>query len=105
MTQLDVELGVESQSEQETMNMINYTMRYLVKNGEDMSPEMIDLSTAVCSGIVQQSYGVPKISALHMMSIMLTHTGEHAFAAEYTRMCAEEVEKSEFRECVGVEYQ
>ena len=105
MSQMEVELGVESQSEQETMNMINYTVRYLLKNGEDMCTEMVDLSTAVCSGIAQQSYGVPKISALHMMSIMLTHTGEHAFAAQYTRMCAEEVEKSEFRECVGVEYQ
>ena len=105
MSQMEVELGEQSNSEQETMNMINYTMRYLVKNGEDMSPEMVDLSTAVCSGIVQNSYGVPKISALHMMSIMLTHNGEHAFAAEYVRMCADEVQKSEFVEQVGVEYQ
>lgn len=103
--QLDVEVGEANNHDQEMMNMVNYVCRYVVKNGEDMSQEMTDLSTAVCSGIVQNSYGIPKISALHIMSICLEHTGQHAFAREYVRMCAEEVEKTEHVELSGIEYQ
>jgi hypothetical protein len=41
---------------------------------------------------------------MHMMSIMLTHTGQHTFAQHYQKMVAEEVEKSEFIEQQGIEY-
>ena len=104
--QLDVEMGNDpSKHDQDMMNAVHWTMKYLVKDGNDMSSEMIDTSMGVLSGVAQTTTGVPRVSAMHMMSIMLTHTGQHAFAAAYQQMVAEEVEKAEFVEMQGIEYQ
>jgi hypothetical protein len=103
--QLEVEMGNDpAKHDQDMMNAVHWTMRYIVKDGNDMSGEMIDVAMGVCSGVTQNSTGVPRVSAMHMMSIMLTHTGQHTFAAAYQKMVAEEVEKSEFIEQQGIEY-
>jgi hypothetical protein len=103
--QLDVEMGNDpAKHDQNMMNAVHWTMRYLVKDGNDMSEDMIDVAMGVCSGVAQNSSGVPRVSAMHMMSIMLAHTGQHAFAQAYLAMVKEEVEKTEFVEQQGVEY-
>jgi len=103
--QLEVEMGNDpAKKDQEMMNAVHYTMKYVVKDGNDMSEEMCDIAIGVCSGVARESYGVPKISAMHMMSIILTHQGQHAFAREYIRMVAEEVDKAQFNEQSGIEY-
>lgn len=104
--QLDVEMGLDpSKHDQEMMNAVHYTMRYLVKDGNDMSDDMIDIAMGVCSGVAQNSTGVPRVSAMYMMVLMLTHTGQHDFAAAYRNIVADEVERAEFIEKQGVEYQ
>lgn len=103
--QLDCEQGRDpAKHDQEMMNAVNYTVKYIVKDGNDMSPEMTDIALGVMSGIAQDSYGIPKISAMHVMSIILTHNGEHAFAKEYIRMVADEVAKTQHNELDGIEY-
>lgn len=102
---LEVEQGLDlGKHEQEMMNAVHYTMKYIVKDGSDMSTEMVDLGMGVLSGVAQNSSGVPKVSALHMMSIMLAHTGQHGFAAAYVQMVAEEMKRTEFAEQSGIEY-
>ena len=103
--QLDVEQGRDpARKDQDLMDAVHFTMRYLVKDGSDMSPEMCDLAIGVCSGVAQEASGIPRISAMHMMSIILTHQGQTAFAREYVRMVAEEVERTQFVEQDGIEY-
>jgi hypothetical protein len=91
--------------EKDAMNAVHWTVKYLLHDGDSMTPEMIDISIGVMSGVIQNSYGVPKMSALHVMSILLSHAGEPGFAAEYIRMTREEAEKVEFSEHIGIEYQ
>lgn len=103
--QLDVEVGERFDTTNDKyMQMVHYTMKYIVKDGSDMTEEMIDLGMGVLSGVAQNSSGVPRVSALHMMSIMLAHTGQHGFAAAYARMVAEEIQRTEFVEQSGIEF-
>lgn len=91
-------------AEQDMMNTVHWTVKYLLHDGDAMSPEMIDLSIGVMSGVIQNAYGVPKLSALHVMSILLAHNGEVGFAAEYIRMTHEEADKVEFAENIDIQY-
>ena len=103
--QLEVEMGRDvAHREKEMMEAVHFTMRYIVKDGSDMSPEMLDIAMGVCSGVAQEASGIPKISAMQMMSIILDHRGEHGFASAYRVMVAEEVSRTEFVEQQGVEF-
>jgi hypothetical protein len=103
--QLDVEIGNYDKVEQEYMNMVHYTARYLLGDGTTMTPETIDISMGVLSGVAMNAYGLPKVSALHLMSLLLSHTGQLGFASVYIDMTREAQAEVEHVEQVGIEYQ
>jgi hypothetical protein len=105
--QLDVEMGNEGADveERRMMECVHYTMRYVVKDGNDMSPEMMDVAMGVLTGVAREASGVPKISAMHMVTLILNHRGEFAFAQAYARMTQDEMKRTELVEQSGIEYQ
>ena len=103
--QLDEELGPELRKERDMIHAVHWTVKYILHDGAAMEREQTDLATGILSGVIREADGVPKLSALHVMSILLTHTGEPGFAAEYVRMTQEQADKVAHDEQVGIEYQ
>lgn len=103
--QIEEELGHELKKTQDMIHAVHWTVKYILHDGAAMEREQTDLATGILSGVIREADGVPKLSALHVMSILLTHTGEPGFAAEYIRMTREQAEKVEQEEQIGIEYQ
>ena len=103
--QMDVELGNDDTEDQQMTNVVHWTMKYLLQDGQSMEMDMTDLSIGVLSGVIRESRGVPKLSAMHMMSIILTHRGEFGFAEAYVRMARDQATVVEHENLIGIEYQ
>jgi len=79
MSVLYEEQGAEiGAKEQEMTNVVHYVMRYLIKNGSDLSDEMTDLAIPVLNGVVEDegSGYVARISALHLLALIHNYRGE-----------------------------
>ncbi len=104
--QLLEELGkIDDRHDREMMDVVHYTMRYLLGNGTTMTSESMDIAIGVMSGVIRNSSGVPAISAMHIMTLMLTHQEQHEFAAAYAAMTQAELKRTEFVEQSGIEFQ
>ena len=76
---LEVEQGAPvGDKAQEMMNMVHYTMKYIIKDGQDLSQEMTDLSIEVLTKVVSEPDAGPvaKMSAYHMLALIHQYRGE-----------------------------
>jgi hypothetical protein len=108
MTQIYEETGAEvSVDEQDRQQMlaIHYTMKYIVKDGQDLSPEMTDLARGVAAGITGVSSGVTKAAAATMVSLVSSAVNEPTFAAAYARIAADAIAQAKLYEQYEMEYQ
>ena len=108
MTQIYEETGAEvSVDEQDRQQMlaIHYTMKYIVKDGQDLSPEMTDLARGVAAGITGVSSGVTKAAAATMVSLVSSAVNEPSFAAAYARIAADAIAQAKLYEQYEMEYQ
>lgn len=102
--QQEVEIGSEDSHDRLMSNAVHWTVKYILQEGSAMEIEQTDLSIQILSGVIRESYGVPKLSAMHVMSLILEHRGEHGFAEQYIRMTREQAEKVEHENQIGIEY-
>jgi len=108
MTQIYEETGagvsVDEQDRQQ-MLAIHYTMKYIVKDGQDLSPEMTDIARGVAAGITGTSSGVTKAAAATMVSLVSSAVNEPTFAAAYARIAADAIAQAKVYEQYEMEYQ
>jgi hypothetical protein len=79
MTVLEVEQGAPvGDKAQEMMNMVHYTMRYILKDGADLSREMTDLAIEILDRVVVEPDAGPLalMSAYHMLAMIHQYRGE-----------------------------
>jgi len=89
MSVLDIEQGAPiGDKAQEMTNMVHYVMKYLLKDGQDLSEEMTTLSIKTLDRIVVEpgAGNVAKMSALHILALIHQYRGEmEYFAAAQAR--------------------
>jgi hypothetical protein len=108
MTQIYEETGAETSVDEEDrqqMLAIHYTMKYIVKDGQDLTPEMTDIARGVAAGITGVSSGVTKAAAATMMSLVSQAVNEPAFARAYAQIAADAIAQAKLYEQYEVEYQ
>lgn len=79
MSVLDIEQGAPvGDKAQEMTNMVHYVMKYLLKDGADLSEEMTALSIKTLDRIVIEPGAGPvaKMSALHILALIHQYRGE-----------------------------
>ena len=79
MSVLDIEQGAPiGDKAQEMTNMVHYVMKYLLKDGQDLSEEMTTLSIKTLDRIVVEpgAGNVAKMSALHILALIHQYRGE-----------------------------
>jgi hypothetical protein len=98
------EQGAEiGDKEQEMTHVVHYVMKYLLKDGEDLSEEMLNLSIPILEGVVadETSGYVARLSALHMLALIHHYRGEEELLkaaqarAQYIELKAEQEEAAE----------
>lgn len=108
MTQIYEETGAEvgvDEEDRQQMLAIHYTMKYIVKDGQDLTPEMTDIARGVAAGITGVSSGVTKAAAATMMSLVSSAVNEPAFAQAYAKIAADAIAQAKIYEQYEVEYQ
>jgi hypothetical protein len=108
MTQMYEEIGAETsvdEQDRQQMMAIHYTMKYIVKDGQDMTPEMTDIARGVAAGITRTSSGVTKAAAATMVALVSSAVGEPTFAAAYARIAADAIAQAKIYEQYEMEYQ
>lgn len=79
MSVLEVEQGAPiGDKAQEMVNMVHYTMKYIIKDGNDLSKEMTDLAVEVLNKVVVEPDAGPvaKMSAYHLLALIHQYRGE-----------------------------
>ena len=108
MTQIYEETGAETSVDEEDrqqMLAIHYTMKYIVKDGQDLTPEMTDIARGVAAGITGVSSGVTKAAAATMMALVSSAVGEPTFAQAYAKIAADAIAQAKVYEQYEIEYQ
>ena len=89
MSVLDVEQGAPvGDKAQEMTNMVHYTMKYILKDGQDLSEEMTTLAIEILTKVTLEpdSGPVAKMSAFHLLALVHQYRGEmEYFAAAQAR--------------------
>ena len=79
MSVLEVEQGAPiGDKAQEMTHMVHYTMKYILKDGQDLSREMTDLAVEILTKVtIEPDAGaVAKMSAYHLLSLIHQYRGE-----------------------------
>jgi len=79
MSVLEVEQGAPiGDKQQEMTHMVHYTMKYILKDGQDLSQEMTDLAIEILTKVTQEhgAGAVAKMSAFHMLALIHQYRGE-----------------------------
>lgn len=79
MSVLEVEQGAPIGDKATEMNhMVHYVMKYIIKDGNDLSQEMTDLAIKVLNGIIGDFNAGPvaHMSAFHLLALIHQHRGE-----------------------------
>ena len=89
MSVLEVEQGAPiGDKAQEMTNMVHYTMKYIIKDGQDLSEEMTALAIEILNRVVAEPDAGPvaKMSAYHILALIHQYRGEmEYFAAAQAR--------------------
>ena len=89
MSVLDVEQGAPiGDKAQEMNNMVHYTMKYILKDGADLSQEMTDLAIEILDRVVMEPDAGPiaMMSAFHLLALIHQYRGEQELQeAAYAR--------------------
>lgn len=108
MTQIPEEIGAEvgiDEEDRQQMLVIHYISKYIIKAGEDLSPEMTDIARGVAAGVTGVSTGVTKAAAATMVALVSQAVGEPATAAAYARIAADAIAQAKIYESYEIEYQ
>ena len=79
MSVLDIEQGAPiGDKAQEMTNMVHYTMKYIIKDGQDLSDEMTTLAIEILTKVTQEPDAGPvaKMSAYHLLALIHNYRGE-----------------------------
>ena len=92
MSVLEVEQGAPiGDKAQEMTNMVHYTMKYIIKDGADLSQEMTDLAIEILTKVTLEpdAGSVAKMSAYHLLALIHQYRGEEELLAAAQARSAE----------------
>ena len=92
MSVLEVEQGAPiGDKAHEMTQMVHYVMKYIIKDGNDLSQEMTDLAIKILTGIVEEFNAGPvaRMSAYHLLALIHQYRGEEELLAAAQARSAE----------------
>ena len=92
MSVLDVEQGAPIGDKAQAMtNMVHYTMKYIIKDGNDLSKEMTDLAIEILTKVTKEpgAGAVAMMSAYHLLALIHQYRGEEELLAAAQASSAE----------------
>ena len=106
MSVLEVEQGAPiGDKAQEMTHMVHYVMKYIIKDGTDLQPDMTELAIKVLTRITEEpdAGAVAKMSAFHLLALIHQYRGEQELLEAAQARSAEIAAKVEAEQEAEVE--